>query len=83
MLDNIVLQREAGAKEFSFWNAENPATIYSAEPRAVWDWVNAVEVPATPATQRPNKFLLAGSVFEGLREVGLSARWLLHSTYVL
>lgn len=67
VVDNVVVEMEAGAQAFSFWNGDNPAAIYSEESRAVWDWGNKQEVPAKPSSSRPNIFLLDGSILDGLR----------------
>jgi hypothetical protein len=68
VLENTVVEQEAGSKAFTFWGAENAAAIYSSESRAVWDWANKREVAAYSASQRPNTFLLGGSVLEGLMQ---------------
>ena len=71
-MDNVVAEREAGVRAFTFWGTEPTAAIFSQERRAVWDWTNEEEVAAFAASQRPNRFLTAGTVLDGLQQVRVS-----------
>lgn len=67
--NNLVQNKKAAAKAFSFANSGNAAAIYSAEPRIVWDWTNAKEVESLPAELRPFPFPRDGPALQRIREV--------------
>lgn len=81
VVGNVVAETEAGARAFSFWGAETPAAIFSQERRAVWDWTAEEEVPAQPTTQRLNRFLVDGTILDGLRQVRWSLQCIPHGLW--
>ena len=73
--DQEVLGEPAGSKVFTFESApleedvEEGGGIYSQQTLEVWDHSLNVTTPALPDSSRPNKFLSAGSILQGIREV--------------
>ena len=73
--DQVVLGEPAESKVFTFESmpleedAEGGGGIYSQTALDVWDHSLNITTPALAASTRPNKFLSAGSILQGIREV--------------